>query len=122
MNADPTFDDFGCFVGKQGCDIVGITTNRIISIRHEPSRIIYIYTKLCVGISLVYDKEWDEASCRNIARHSLVEKSVQLAAFQRQVAIQYLWISDIGHWASMSGKVGATCRPPVASCTSGICR
>ena len=26
------------------------------------------------------------------------------------------------YWASMSGKLGATCRPRVASYTSGICR
>ena len=79
---------------------------------YELHRIISIWAKLGVGI-LCYDKERDDASCRNIIGHRWVEKSVQLAALQRM---------PINYWAPMNGKVGATCRPPAASCTSGVYR
>ena len=51
-----------------------------------------IWTKLRGGI-LFYDRERDDASCRNI------------------------------FWASIKGHVGTTCRPQAAaSCTTSICR
>ena len=49
--------------------------------------------------------------------------SVLLAARRRQVAPPTSSdASDIGYRAPMNGKVGATCRPPAASCTSRIFR
>ena len=49
--------------------------------------------------------------------------SVQLGTRRRQVEpAAFSDASDIGHRAPMNGNVGATCRPPAASCTSRIFR
>lgn len=77
---------------------------------------------------------WGEASCRNIMglgqgvgrrfvpeycwAPMMNEKSVHIATLWRQVAPP----AFIDDWAPMNGKVGATCRPPTASCTFGIYR
>ena len=45
-----------------------------------------------------------------------MEKSVQFAAFRRQVAPP----AFTDYWTPMNGKVGAACRSPTASCTSGV--
>ena len=46
----------------------------------------------------------EEASCRNIDGHRLMEKSVQLAALQQQLEPPAL----PDYWAPMNAKVGAT--------------
>ena len=75
-----------------------------------------IWTEFRVGVFLLYDKEWGDASCQNIIGHRWIDKSVQLAALWRRNAPPAL----TDYWAQMQGKVGATWRPLAASCTSGI--